>query len=257
MLYNPNSIVIQNMSQQLSGVQPTGCTPPVPIGNIASITGAAGYNGGYYNGCYNNYYNPYLAAKQEEARKAQEKELRQQHSEAMKLLSKAAHAVDNSEISEETLNELYDYHPIDEMSKEDKLWIEMQQLSQQQPREFMGYKNACNAVYNKVNKYVRPDMTLEEFLQNGFDIKMDILAREQENQDKDLSKLYNKEYYDSLIESGNGQEYYRNKYSSNMFKPEVSIDDMSILSDLPKKLKTEYAAKRAQFMEKIMNGAKV
>ena len=42
-----------------------------------------------------------------------------------------------------------------------------------------------------------------------------------------------------------------------MFKPEVSIDDMSILSDLPKKLKTEYAAKRAQFMEKIMNGAKV
>ena len=73
---------------------------------IASITGAAGYNGGYYNGCYNNYYNPYLAAKQEEARKAQEKELRRQHSEAMKLLSKAAHAVDNSEISEETYHAL-------------------------------------------------------------------------------------------------------------------------------------------------------
>lgn len=244
MNYNPNSIIIQNMVQN-QGVQPMSCTPPVPIGNIASITGAAGYNGGYYNGIYNNYYNPYLAAKQEELRKAQEKEQRRQQSSIMKKLSRMAHKVDNSEISEERLNELYDYKPIDEMSKADREWLEMQRLAAQEPIEFNGYRKAYYDVYQKNNKVVNPDMNLEEFLQNGFDILMGILERDQEEKQKDLSKIYDKENYSRMI---NG-----NQYSNNLFKKEVSIDDMSVFPHLSTKAKEEYAERKARFMAAIMN----
>ena len=247
-MYNPNSIIMQNMGQQL-GVQPIGYTPPVPIGNIASITGVAGYNGGYYNGIYNNYYNPYLAAKQEEARKAQEREQRKQQSSIMKSLSLCAHAVDGSDINDERLNELYDYHPIEEIPKNDKEWLEMQRLAVAPEISFNGYSNAYNKVYQKNNKHVRPDMNLEEFLQNGFDIMMDILERDSLEKQKDLSQLYDKDNYSRLI---NG-----NQYSNNLFKKEVSIDDMSVFPNLTQKAKEEYAARKAQFMAAIMNTREV
>ena len=249
-MYNPNSVILQNMGQQL-GVQPVGYTPPVPIGNIANITGAAGYNGGYYNGVYNNYYNPYLAAKQEEIRKTQEKEARRQQSSVMKLLSKAAHAEDNSEVTDEQLDEYYDYHPVEEMSKKDREWLEIQKLAQQPPIEYNGYyvQKAYMDAYNKSNKYVRPDMSLEEFLEAGWDIMADILEREQSEKQKDLSVLYNKDNYSRLI---NG-----NQYSNNLFKKEVSIDDMSVFPNLSQKSKQEYAARKAQFMAAIMNNREV
>lgn len=247
-MYNPNSVIIQSMmgQQQYGGVQQISYTPPVPIGNIANITGAAGYNGGYYNGMYNNYYNPYMAAQQEEQRKAQEKELRRQQSEAMKALSRMAHAVDGEEISEERLNELYDYHPV-EITKEDKEWMEIQRLAQQPPIDRSIYiQRQMAEAYSRANKFTRPDMTLEEFLEAGWDIMADIMTREQQEKERDLSTLYNKDKYSKLVNKSVG-------YNGHIFKGEVSIDDMSVFPTLSHKAKMEYAERRQRFMDAIFH----
>ena len=48
-----------------------------------------------------------------------------------------------------------------------------------------------------------------EFLQNGFDIMMDILERDSLEKQKDLSQLYDKDNYSRLI---NGNQYSNNLY---------------------------------------------
>lgn len=248
-MYNPNSVIIQSMAQQ-GGVQQVSYTPPVPIGNITNITGAAGYNGGYYNGMYNNYYNPYYAAQQQEAQKAQERELRRQQSSAMKLLSKAAHAVDGSEITDERLDELYDYHPIEDIPKEDKEWMEIQRLAQQPPIDRSIYiQRQMAEAYSRANKFTRPDMTLEEFLEAGWDIMADIMTREQQEKERDLSTLYNKNTYSNLVNKSSG-------FNGNIFKKEVTIDDMSVFPTLSHKTKMEYAERRQRFMDAIFNSNK-
>lgn len=244
-MYNPNSPIINNM--MYGGMQSNGCIPSMPIGNIGLNMGQ-GYNGGFYNGVYNNYYNPYLQA---QIQKQQQEEYRRSllnQSNVMMQMSRTAHAVTGTPVDENMLRQRYQPQQIQQQSEADMNFAQIQRRQFEPPSSI----SRGAAIINEVNKfkkenekYVREDMSFEEFCKNSGELLYNINVQESIAQQRDLSKLYNKNDYSKLIHGGG--------YNNNLFRPEVTLDDMSVFPSLGEKMKKEYAIRRQQFMDAILN----
>lgn len=238
-MYNPHSPIINNM---YNGMQPNGCIPSMPIGNI-------GYNGGFYNGVYNNYYNPYLQAQIQKQQQQQYEQQLKQQSDVLVQMSRTAHAATGSIPNEDNLKKMYYPQQINpqQQSKEDMEYVNIQRRQFARDTSVikdMAISNEINKFYKDNQKYVREDMSFEEFCQNSGALLYDISVQESVAQQRDLSKLYNKNDYSKLINGG---------YNNNLFRPEVTLDDMSVFPSLGQKLKDEYAIRKQQFMDAILN----
>lgn len=243
-MYNPNSPIINNM-YGYNGMQPNGCIPSMPIGNIGYNN--MGYNGGFYNNVYNNYYNPYLQAQIQRQQQLEYEQNLQRQSNVLMQMSRTAHAVDNTVPKEEDLQKMYQPYKVNnQLSKEDMEYNDIIRRQYQQPNigEQVAISNNINKFYKENQKYVWEDMSFEEFCKNSGEILYNISVQESLAQQRDLSKLYNKNDYSKLVNGG---------YNNNLFKPEVTLDDMSVFPSLGQKLKDEYAIRRQQFMNAILN----
>ena len=243
-MYNPNSPIINNM---YNGMQPNGCIPSMPIGNIGYNTG---YNGGFYNGVYNNYYNPYLQAQIQKQQQQQYENQLIQQSNILMQMSKTAHAVSGSTVNEEQLKKMYYPQELNkqQQSQADLEYAEIQRRQFAQDTSIykdIAITNEINKFQKENSKFVREDMSFEEFCKNSVDLLYDISVKESLAQQRDLSRLYNKNDYSKLLNGG---------YNNNLFRPEVTLDDMSVFPSLGQKLKDEYAIRKQQFMDAILNG---
>lgn len=251
-MYNPNSPIINNMHN--NGMQPNGCIPSMPIGNIGYNTGLqiGGYNGGFYNGVYNNYYNPYLQAQLEKQREEQHKQNLINQGNIYMKMSRAAHTATGSNIDESTLQQMYQPHKID-YSEQYKSDMEYEDVKRRRfaPRSDVYIDTKINQEIQKIRKenekYVREDMSFEEFCKNSANLLYDINVQQSQAQQRDLSRLYNKSDYSKLVANG---------YNNNLFRPEVTLDDMSVFPSLGSKLKQEYAIRKQQFMDAILNNSR-
>lgn len=244
-MYNPNSPIINNMYG--NGMQPYGCIPSMPIGNIG-YNNNMGYNGGFYNGIYNNYYNPYLQAQIQKQQQVQYEQNMKRQSDVLIQMSKTAHAVTNSVPEQKQLEQIYRPQQVNNQpTQADMEYNMILQRQFQQPTDIyrdMAITNEINKFQQENQKFVREDMSFEEFCQNSGALLYDIAVKESLAQQRDLSKLYNKNDYSKLINGG---------YNNNLFRPEVTLDDMSVFPSLGQKLKDEYAIRKQQFMNAILN----
>lgn len=244
-MYNPNSPIINNM--MYSGMQPNGCIPSMPIGNIGMYNMGQGYNGGFYTGVYNNYYNPYLQAQIQKQQQEQYKQSLINQRNVMMQMSKTAHAAIGIPVDENKLQLRYQPSQITQQNQADIEYAEIQR------RQFQPSYNMQNvSIINEVNKfkkenskYIQEDMSFEDFCKNSAALLYNINVQQSIAQQRDLSKLYNKNDYSKLINGGS--------YNNNLFRPEVTLDDMSVFPSLGEKMKKEYAIRRQQFMDAILN----
>lgn len=254
MNYNPYNIQPPNQYQYNSGVVPNGTTPP----NIGSI-GGAGYNsnfGSYYTNNYNyNPYNPFYLRQQQELYEAQQREARNNQINIMKRLNKCASDCLGIEHNDTNIDIIYGNY---EQRPEEYQFIQEIQnynqfLTRYKPRdpdyksksprylELMRRTAKCS---DEFHSKVKEDASLCEFLDVGGELYIDALMNDPKNNQKDLTRLYNRGDYLQLLNMHNNSRF-------NAFNRDVTIDDMSI--ELPPSLKSNYSARRQQFLEAIMN----
>lgn len=251
-LYNPGNYPMNNVPNQYN-------INPNPMGNILNI-GSQGYNGGYYNNMYNNYYNPYLAMKQQQQAEAMFKEQQRQQSDIMKKISRAVNKSSGYDISEESLNSLYDYKE-PEQYKVDTESVEYMQSYvtnlhlngyQYTPQE-IAYVNHFNSQYDKSKQQYPDDISMYDFHIKMSENYVDMLLEKEKEKQKDVSKLYNNDDYRKLLNmNSNNNTYFNSIFNGgNNNQNNVSIDDMEI--SLPNHLANEYQSRRKQFLDAILN----
>ena len=176
----------------------------------------------------------------------------------MKMISrKVNHSLGNV-ISDERLKNLYDPQIL-RTSESDLIMqtsfrlIEIDQYNLQYPFVYQDpLYVAMGRVQEKNMSKIDPSIDLYEFLNNGGEMISNIIKEEViGDASKKVQALYNKKDYQKLIqERTNGGISF-----SNTFNPNANIDDMEI--SLPQHMKNEYARRKAEFMEKIINRAGV
>lgn len=240
-MYNPNSPIINGMMGMQQSI------PSMPIGNIGYNNN--GYNGGFYNGVYNNYFNPYAQMQMQKQKEQEYINSVNAQSKVLMMMSNTAHAANNSTITQQQLDKMY--KPISpeqqQKSAEDIHYEEMRRRSNLVPYDPSMDPRLTNEIikFQKENeKYVSTDMSFEDFCKNAGNLLYEIRVQESTAQQRDLSGLYNKNDYSKLINGG---------YNNNLFKPEVTLDDMSVFPSLGSKLKDEYAARKQAFMNAILS----
>ena len=211
-----------------------------------------GYTGYYGNQVNYNYYNPIyqqnmLRQQQEEAEKQ-----RKQQIEFNKRLSRIAHAEDNSTLSEETLNKIYDPvstqtpQQVAEQYEFNRIASLAQSINNPTPtQESITIMNRAKAATDYHNKFIDPKCGLNEFLNSAGNLYVDGLLRDEKHKNRDLSGTYDSKSYKQLL---NRQAPYAGKFSNN-------IDDnvVTLPPHLQNKLKSTYDERRAQFLASIMN----
>ena len=251
-MFNNNFPPINNMPNQMYSIQPN------PMGNILNI-GQQGYNGGYYNNIYNNYYNPYLALKQKEIAEAQMKEELRKQSDIMKKISRCVNKAVGVDISDEQLDKLYNYQPI----QPDKIDYESPEYMQAyvanlhvngmkylpQDVQFVQY---FNSMYERSRQEVLNDISMYEFNNKMTEQYVQMLLDREKEKQKDISKLYNNNDYRKLLNMNKkSSNYFNSIFNGNNMNNNVSIDDMEIT--LPNHLANEYQTRRKQFLDAILN----
>lgn len=252
-MYNINSPITPN-----NGYQGGFYNPPNSYlqgnGNMIGI-GMQGYNpymnnGGYYTQNFMPY-NPYLAEQQRRAEEARRLNELRAGADIKKLISRKINHALNNEISEQTLNKIYD--PVElRVSEEDLILqnnirlIQIDKINQQHP---FVYQNplyyAMGRVQEMNEQKLDPNASLYDFLSVGGQLISDGM-KEEVMRDRTVNNLYNRSEYQKLIDLRS-----KGNMFGKTFAPNASIDDMEI--SLPEHLKNEYQRRKELFMEKIIN----
>ena len=243
-MININSPVINNMM---------GMSNNVPINPIGSIgIGNQGYNGGYYNNLYNGYYNPYLLQKQEELRKAQERDFYNQQANIWKMVSRGCNNYfgTHQDDMDEHLRR-YDYVEPEQQNPELQVTLKLMQLevtgSYVNPM-MMNFVANNNRIYDQAKQAFPDSMGLMEFLENAGTLYNEAISAEHKEKMKDTSKLYKSSEFNNLLSLHNSGNRFNGFGSLNK---EITIEDMEIT--LPTKLQTEYQERRQKFLNAILN----
>lgn len=244
--------------------------PKSPIGNVAGMPGSTmgignnGYNGGYYSNTYSNYYNPYVASKQQEILRAQQMEYQRRETDIMKKMSKQANRYNGKEMSEEELNKIYDPQSCQQYN---------QGYTQEMYEAMQTHKLMMHAINQRLNKLPKPvneqeqihytvsskykeqfpdDMGVFEYLDNAWKIAQEAKDEELRREQRNLSKLYNRNQYNELLKMhSNTSNYFNSALTNPMGTSHYSnanIDDMEI--SLPEALKKSNLRKQ-QFLDSI------
>lgn len=186
--------------------QPTGY-PQQTIG-----IGYNGYNGvmpqpipqatyipGVQQGYYGNQFQTYNPWNQYEAQRQYEKEMqmrRQQEIEFNKRVSRMAHAISGETVSEEYLERIYNPQPILQdpgMYEVERQAMEMQNYVEVTYNQDLLRADAAMRQYTE--RFVKPDMNLQEFFENVGDLLLDQAYRESRSRKRQLDQAYNHEDY--------------------------------------------------------------
>lgn len=261
-----------NMAGMYNGI------PANPIGNIAPL-GYGGYNyygtgntynmGGYYSGLYNNY-NPYLIKQQQELYAAQLREQQRQQCDIYSKLYKASCSYLGCEPQQDILESFNDSEEdyLQYMNDEEKnIYFKKKQqedyikynqqkifaLQNMQPNMYYqqasnAYYNAYQKIYSDYKKAVPDDMSLQEYLEGPGRVDyLNYLEREERKKKADLSKLYNKNDYDSLLNM-----HKHTLFGNSVFNPDASIDDQEV--HLPNMVsEVTKQERRRRFMEALLS----
>lgn len=185
--------------------------PPSPIGLNLGM--------GYYTGSY-TYQNPYIVAKQIEEQKRREREEHKQNIDTFKRLSKIYHRYNNDNVGDEYLSNIYDPDDV----KINKESVDYQQLLNIKSNGInvdylhnQGLDN-INRMIQEEKKIVPDDCNFIEYSNLAIHLYNNMLNRKLIEQERDVSKLYNRKHYNKLLNLHN---------NVNQFKG-VNIDDQTI-----------------------------
>lgn len=223
-MFNYNSPIVNNMGAQYSNV------PPNPMGNIVNI-GNSGYLNGNYQG---RFYDPFQARRQQEAQLAQQREYERQQTDMFKKLSKGVNNALGQEISDERLNELYNPQYAQPIQQDpDELayhhLMNMNERTQGFNPRLAQVVNNCNMYYEQMEQKFPKDMSLAEFYEESYQIKMEIMQEKQKEQNKDLTKLYDRNGYAELRKiHAHSSKMYNTIFGNQQPTQSNSIDDMTV-----------------------------
>jgi len=252
-LFNNNFPPINNMMPN-----PMYQVQPNPMGNILSI-GQQGYNGGYYNNTYNNYYNPYLAIKQQEIAQAQLKEQMRQQSDVMKKISRAVNKAAGVDISNETLDKIYNYQEPEQYRPNPDSSEYMQSFvanlyvngMDHLPQDVQ-YVHYFNSMYDRTKQMIPDDVSMYEYNNMMSEQYVQMLQDKEKDRQRDISKLYNNNDYHKLLNMNNKSgSYFNSIFNGGNMNNNVSIDDMEV--SLPNHISNEYQSRRKQFLDAILS----
>lgn len=245
--YNANGGIYNNMN-----IYPQ----PQPIGNIMNISGY-GYNnypgimGGYYNPYVQGYYNPYLIHKQQQALEAQIREQQRQQSDIWKKLSRNVNTV--LQTVENIDEHVKKYDPVDTYSEEYLEAIKYNKLMNLKP---LNTEEIINSNIQRINNQIQQtkkefpdDMSLMDFFDKAGELLLEIRLEEMKKKQRDVSQLYDRNGYQSLIKSYAGNSNYFNTVFNNKPRKEITIDDLEV--NLPNSISNEFYEKKRAFLESI------
>lgn len=216
---------------------------------------------GYYD-YYGNYRNPYMTPAEikqyQDEMQRQYQEAVRQEIERNKRLSRIAHRAIGEEIPEETLELMYNPAPPEpaklspeEMKRkmEDEEVIKTMSVcalgqyveAAEQYQRSLIYKEQAR-VTEAHNKFINPDSTLEEFLENAGKLYIESLMNKQKYQRAKDNMQYDSDAYKAMIKA-------RNPLSN------ITLDDNVV--SLPKGWRSDYQQQRARFMDAIINSNRV
>lgn len=247
-MYNYNSPIINNM-----GIGYNNPIPPNPMGNIVSVG-----NSGYISGNYNNrYISPFQRRQQEEAMLAQQREQQRAQVDMFKKLSKGVNNALGNEISEERLNEIYNPQVQQvQQDPEEQIYHHLMGMDDRclnyNPRAAQ-LVNSCNAYHEQMEQRFPKDMTLQEFYEESYQLKLEMVLEEQKQQNKNLTKLYNRDAYSELMKMhGQSSKYFNSVLSGNANPVQNdNIDDLTVT--ISNSLRTEQQRRKEMFLQSIMN----
>ena len=235
---------------------------PNPMGNVMNVgSGYNNTNNGYYNSnnMYNNYFNPYLAIQQNQAREAQMKEQQRTESDMMKRISRAVNKASGSEISDDTLGEIYDYKE-PEQYKVDPDSVEYMQSfvaslyitdNRYLPQDIQ-FVNRFNQMYDQAKQMCPDDISMYDYNQKMSEQYVQMLIDNNREKQRDVSKLYNSNDYNKLLNmNSKSSSYFNSIFNGGNMNNNVSVDDMEVT--LPNHLANEYQSRRKQFLESILS----
>lgn len=232
---------------------------PQPIGNIMNISGY-GYNnnnqgimGGYYNPYNQGYYNPYLIHKQQQALEAQKREQQRQQADIWKKLSRNVNAVTNT--IDDIEKHVKKYDPTDTQSED---YLEMIKYNKLMNLRQVNNENSMNLNIQKINNQIEEtkkkypdDMSLMDFFDKAGEMILEIRLEDMRNKQRDVSQLYDRDGYQSLIKSHSGNTNYFNSVFGDRQRREVNIDDLEV--NLPNSISNEFYEKKRAFLESIFS----
>lgn len=235
--------------------------PPNPIGNIVNVSNN-GYNPyGNMNGYYNNnygYYNPYLEAQQRQIQEAQMREQERNQSNIWKEISKSVNKAMHVEIDNMDKHlQMYDPESMRQEEVDYDRVVTNNIFNSLQTGYYGNLQRdriveSHNTLYDKsISKY--KDMGFVEYANNFSNIYLEMLEKQKLEQERNLSQLYNRNDYKSLINSSGSS----NSYFNTIFKARQSdsIDDNEI--QLPGYLKDNLNAslqeRKKKFFDSIYN----
>ena len=239
-----------NMTNPFIAQQQTYQQYGAAYNQYAAPIGSVGYNA---NGYYNNYptYDPLEIRKQLEKEEERRKNYYSNNISVRKRMVRCVNAYDGFDtddevldnyFSEENLKAIYDEeHKYDHMDK-----IAMLHHQQQQ------YRAQQQALYEQQRKqYIESaepvkNQTLFEFLEEtATEHYVEALrSKAKATANQNIGRLYNHDSFAELIHRHNTDS----NSSNSLFNP-MNVDDIEI--ELPAHLKTDYAQRRAQFMQAI------
>lgn len=248
-MYNYSSPIINNM-----GIGYNNPIPPNPMGNIVSI-GNSGYISGNYQG---RYMSPFQRRQQQEALIAQQREQERMQSDMFKKLSKGVNRALGNDISDETLNEMYNpqYQQQVQQDPEEQIYHHLMGLDDRcinfNPVAAQMVNN-CNMYHEQMEQKFPKDMTLSEFYQESYQLKLEMVLEQQKQQNKNLTKLYDKNAYAELRKMhGQSSKYFNSILSGNTNHMQSdNIDDLTVT--ISNDLKTEHQRRKELFMQSFMN----
>lgn len=213
--------------------------PPNPIGLNLGM--------GYYTGVYNGYQNPYILAKQMEEERRRLKEEQRQQTNVLKLMSKAYHKYKNSDIKDIDAYVSSIYDPVEEKTnKQEADYLKLLNVYANgiNVENIVNYNViAWNKQVEEERKLAPDDCSFAEYVNSGA-VKMytGMLERKLKTQSRNVSKLYNKDHYNKLLNLHN---------TTGAFNG-INIDDQTI--SLPKGLvQKEILDRKRRFLDNILN----
>ena len=240
MSYNYNSPIINNMGMGY-GYNPI---PPNPIGNIVNV-GNSGYLSGNYNG---RFLSPSQRRQMEQARIAEERERERQQSDIFKMISKNVNKGMGNEITDEQLSNRYNPVYEQKQDEDEQIFYHLANINERSvnfnPYAARAVMN-CNAYHEQMEQQFPKDMTLTEFYEESYKLKLEMVLDEQKREQRNLTKLYDRDGYAKLREM-HGK--ISKQYGSVLTNDSDNIDDMTVTRfNLPEKMRQDREARIARF----------
>ena len=247
MSFNYNSPILNNM-----GIGYNNPIPPNPIGNIVNV-GNSGYLSGNYNG---RFLSPSQRRQMEEARIAQERELERQQCDMFKKISRNVNKGLGIEVTEEQLSNRYSpiYEQQRQLDADEQSFYHLYDIDSR-CLDFNPYAARmvanCNAYHDHMEQQFPKDMTLTEFYEESYKLKLEEVLNEQKQKQRNLTSLYDRDGYNKIREM---HKKISNQYNSALSNESDNIDDMTVTRfNLPERLRQSREERIARFRAQCLN----